>query len=542
MAYGITDQGCIIKTLDIIESELISQYQAAFGQQINLLPASVFSQIIRIAAEREANLWELYEAIYYSQYPNSAQGISLDYAVGINGLVRKPATYSISSQQIFRASAPNVLIPSFTRIVNSDNSNLVYQTLTDLTTGYDTRYDNSHCEVHSIQFYPEPQSGDFAIFYGSGFATGLVYDASAATVQSAINGATAMGITVTVGGNSTTGYDVKFITPSVSTSNGLSTFTVSTSNLLDGSGNPVSYKIVFKQFGGYVAIGTAQALNPGDSYIGSYNTLTQLQTPISQITATFNTLDASIGRNQESDTELRIRRNTELALPGSSTADAIRSSILTLNDIQYCLVAVNNTMATDPENRPPKSIEVYVSALDKTDLDPLTGPNTEKVQELRQAVAEAIFADAAAGIEVYGTGNIMETVYDSMNRAVIIPFSQPERVPIYANITVQKNNKYPANGDTLVQEAILKYGASLGVGDEVIVYPDMISSLQGIPGIVDIATQIDTSPITISTGDASIPIGNGTNDPPNTGATAYKVQISIWESANIVVTSTTSAV
>jgi len=94
LSYGLTDTGFIPKTLDIIQGEIDSALKTALGSQINTLPQSVFGQLKGIFSERETLLWELAEAIYNSQYPLTAEDVSLDYVASIVGLTRLPAIAS----------------------------------------------------------------------------------------------------------------------------------------------------------------------------------------------------------------------------------------------------------------------------------------------------------------------------------------------------------------------------------------------------------------------------------------------------------------
>jgi len=95
--YGLTAQGFVPKRLSTIASEIEASLRTAFGQNINLLPESVFGQLVGIFSEREALLWELGEAVYASQYPSGAEGTSVDNILALNNLRRLGATPTITS-------------------------------------------------------------------------------------------------------------------------------------------------------------------------------------------------------------------------------------------------------------------------------------------------------------------------------------------------------------------------------------------------------------------------------------------------------------
>jgi len=89
--FGLTAQGFVPKRQQDIIAELQSAFQAAFGQNVNLLPESVFGQLVGVLSEREALIWQLAEAVYDSQFPSGAEGTSVDNILALNNLKRLPA-------------------------------------------------------------------------------------------------------------------------------------------------------------------------------------------------------------------------------------------------------------------------------------------------------------------------------------------------------------------------------------------------------------------------------------------------------------------
>jgi len=90
--YGLTPTGFVKKRLQDIKSEMESSFRLTFGDNINLGPESVFGQMIGINSERESLIWELAEAVYNSQNPNGATGISVDNILALSNLRRLLAT------------------------------------------------------------------------------------------------------------------------------------------------------------------------------------------------------------------------------------------------------------------------------------------------------------------------------------------------------------------------------------------------------------------------------------------------------------------
>jgi hypothetical protein len=78
--------------LDDLVALRVAKYRATFGAGLNCIIPSVAAQQIGIEAEREFLAWQGQQAVYNSQYPNTAQGQALDYVASITGTVRGAAT------------------------------------------------------------------------------------------------------------------------------------------------------------------------------------------------------------------------------------------------------------------------------------------------------------------------------------------------------------------------------------------------------------------------------------------------------------------
>lgn len=94
MSYGVTTEGFVRKTLEVIKAELEAEYRNRIGAGVNLEPTAPHGQSLGIHAERESDVWELAEAIYNSRRAGSATGASQDTLYALNGLSRRAAARS----------------------------------------------------------------------------------------------------------------------------------------------------------------------------------------------------------------------------------------------------------------------------------------------------------------------------------------------------------------------------------------------------------------------------------------------------------------
>ena len=92
--HGLTPEGFIKKTYDVLFEETRQLYEDRLGKDVDLSPDSDYGQTIAINAEERAKDWDVWELVYYYSYANSAQGISLDNAAQNTGHKRERSTYS----------------------------------------------------------------------------------------------------------------------------------------------------------------------------------------------------------------------------------------------------------------------------------------------------------------------------------------------------------------------------------------------------------------------------------------------------------------
>lgn len=92
--YGLTPQGPNIKRLDVILDEMHEQLSKAWGVNTKQNPQSFINHLLTNLADRLAELWEFGEDVYYSQYPSTAEGVSLDNAAQYGGSLRETGAKS----------------------------------------------------------------------------------------------------------------------------------------------------------------------------------------------------------------------------------------------------------------------------------------------------------------------------------------------------------------------------------------------------------------------------------------------------------------
>ena len=92
--FGLTPSGPNIKRLDQILDSMHTKLSRRWGVNTRQNPESFLNHLLTNVSEEMAELWEFGEDVYYSEYPSSAEGVSLDNAAQYGGTSREEAAKS----------------------------------------------------------------------------------------------------------------------------------------------------------------------------------------------------------------------------------------------------------------------------------------------------------------------------------------------------------------------------------------------------------------------------------------------------------------
>ncbi len=204
--------------------------------------------------------------------------------------------------------------------------------------------------------------------------------------------------------------------------------------------------------------GTAQALvnaRKEGAILAAAGTLTVIGSPVNGWDTVNNSVDVVQGRNTETDTELRARRNRSLFIAGSSSLDAILSEISRLESVVHSGGVENFSDVTDANGVPPHSFEAVVSG------------------GLDSSIGSAIWDKKPAGIQAFGTTTVQ--VLDIFGNSHDISFTRPTSIPIYFRANVTFLGEIPADASIVFTDYLLRYisgelvsGVDVSVGDNVV--------------------------------------------------------------------------
>lgn len=462
MVCGLNGNGFIKKTIGEIRQEMVDASKAKFGESINVQPETPLGQLIDIMSERELLMWEELEAVYLAQNPNSSEGINLDRACSLVGVVRLAAANSTVVARCF--GTPTTLITTGSQIQVSGDAINIFQTIEDGTIAAAVN------EIQTITFDDVPTAGTFTLTHEGNTTANINWNDTFAAVQAALEALASIGAgNVTVTGDFATGFICEFVSGMA----GIEVEEMTATSALLILGNPVTIEIEETTGGGaYIDI-NCENMSTGP-FICNVGALTEILTPISGWTSTTNKEEAVIGRDEETDAELRERRDDSLNTSDAGTLEAIRSELLTLTGVTHAIGFENDTGVT-VGIRTPHSIEVFVQGGDEDEI------------------AETIWITKACGI---GTSGITtKTVTDSEGVNRTIKFSRPSEVDIFIDVTLTMESGYTVTSDE-VKAAIEEYFDTLNIGDDVKTLTKIVPALScAFPDIIrDIEIYADTIP------------------------------------------------
>ena len=463
--YGLTPKGPNIKRLDVILNEMHADLSEKLGINTRQNPQSILNHLLTNIADRIAELWEFGENVYYSQYPSTAEGISLDNACQLGGVIRKGATRS--SYPIHCTGLDGTVLPSGTKIASNTNP------VTTLSVSTESRITRTAFNKITLK---------------------IVYAARGETY------------TVTIDGNTysftATSDDPNEILHGLQTSIGTAGEKIASEIVLEDDHYELKLERATYQSG--TAVFDEAALSASSlMYIQRENLLTtgtvtsiinfstddfgDILLPSTSINKIVNAPSGLLevanhctyvaGNDEETDSELRKSYIDKIFNRSSMMVDSIESAILNnVKGVKSCYVYENNTDDTDENGIPPHSIEVVVSGGDANDI------------------AREIYINKAAGIGTYGNTSVDVTAHDGGTATVYYTVPSEKYVWFYVKVTPISGTYLQPDFVDIVKEIITEDVAGRDIGEGVILqafYSEICRKISGVREVSILAYQSD---------------------------------------------------
>jgi len=235
--------------------------------------------------------------------------------------------------------------------------------------------------------------------------------------------------------------------------------------------------------GGSINVGLT-CTTPGSIYADA-GTLTVIGSSVYGWTGITNAADATLGRDEETDAELRDRQDETTLSAGQNNSDSLYGQLLNLPGVIDAFVLDNKTHITDPNGIPPHSFEAIIQS----------GAEAE--------ILAVIWNNTVQGIN--SSGDSSGFITDSQGFLQEVFYTRPTGIEYYVKMNITVNTSlFPVNGAEDIKEDIVEYSIeNFGISDDVI-YSQLFTPINQTPGIItiDLTIGLSSSP----TGTINIPI------------------------------------
>lgn len=419
--YGLTPKGPNIKRLDVILDEMHTELSERWGVNTRQNPESFLNDLLTAAADKIAELWEFGEDVYYSQYPSTAEGISLDNAAQYGGTTRETAAKSY--YPIHCTGKDGTTLAAGT-ILSSDTNPTTQLSLTETMEITRAAFNKAAVKVAAIT-----TNNPYTLAIN-----GAVYSFASGSTKplDVLNG-----LKATI---SETGFTI-----TVDEENEL--LNVESNDLTSTNELILSENLTTETVTSIITFGT---VDTGDILLPE-GVITNIVKADAGLLSVVNLCSYIAGHDEESDSLLRQSYADKIFNRSTNMLESIRSSILQ-NVLGVVSVAPyeNPSHEWDAYGRPPHSIEIVVDGGDS------------------QEIAREILNNKAGGINTYGdTAVVLPGEYDE---PITIRFNRPEDVYVWFHlgITLSKTEALPPNYAELLREAILENLSGIPSGTDVI--------------------------------------------------------------------------
>lgn len=456
LLYGLTDEGFIAPTYEQWRTWVVKQARKRFGQNIRTESRTVVGWFV------DRLSWGLYVAIdgiagsFSSHFYSTAKGIALDKLLDVFAFKRLGALPSRAELVLY--GDPGTIV-TLDRIVAVEDTGLSFTLDAERTLGP---------KVRVIEITEVGAPGNWALdVNGDAYVYPQGVDQTAYDV--------AAGLAAAIGDQPTYAAAV------------LDTRT-SYAVVLDSKGPDLAVLLTPPASGD----GTVYAAARGDFTAikngpiqGFAGTITKIQTPITGWIGATNQLDATVGRDTETDEEYRARWDNERFGPGKGTRKAMLAAFAATQELREKVKAID-----------------IVDIKQKYFIVVILAPELSNDE-----IAQIIWDTHALGTVTAGLDS--GVALDEEGAEQIVKFSRATPLYVWMKVTVTKGEKFPTLGDPTVAIAqeIKVWGAGgksvaipgvaypgLTMGDDVERFQIGRAINNAVPGVKGATIRIATTP------------------------------------------------
>lgn len=418
--YGLTPKGPNPKRLDVILDEMHESMTRRLGVNTRQNPQSLLNHLLTNVADRIAELWEYGTDVYYSQYPATAEGRSLDSAAQFGGSTRELSAKSYYS--VLCTGLDGTVVPAGTLIATDTNP------ATNLSISADAVISRANFNKATVI---------------------MVSSEVRASLSIALNGTL---YTITPDPEKTVSENLSVLQAAITDSSfhvsvAGDSLVIEAEDAISSNVMVLSENLTTQTVSSIIQFAT---VDDGDILIPN-GVVTKIVKAVAGMTAVVNVGPYIAGRHAETDIEFRRSYADKIYNRSSSMVESIRSAILSnVQGILSCAVYQNDSNVVDSMGRWPHSVEVVVDGGDATEI------------------AQQILDTKAGGISSFGSVEV--TLPGEYGEEIVVRFNRPAYVKVWfkVGVTLSRTTNPPINYVELIKNQILEKVGELEAGDSVI--------------------------------------------------------------------------
>lgn len=419
----LTPNGLVIRSFAEVLAQIESDEKTNVHPDMDTRDDEYIGQTNNILALMSQEYEQTAQAVIDNLDPDLAEGLWLDKLVAERSITRLIATPSSTTSQTF-AGSDGTLIPSLTRVRSTITQN-EYQTIADIT------ITSSAALQAVIKVSPVLDSTVYSVTVNStAYSTTSDGTATALEVLEALR--------VQIAGDGAATWTATLDTPNeeltiVSDTIALVSFTLG----------------AYLTFASVTVLGYVEAVESG-AKVDVIGSISILLTSVAGLTSvTSNLTDVDVGRELETDEELRIRLYSSANISSVAVPSAILSRIQDTEGVSVANLTENLTAFT-VNNIPAHAYEVVV--VGGTDL----------------AIATELWLTKPAGIATYGSTSF--NITDSQGIEQTLQFTRPSAFNVAFRIAYTTYNEevLSSNIDTIIRDSLNTVILAQAIGEDVI--------------------------------------------------------------------------
>jgi uncharacterized phage protein gp47/JayE len=446
--------GLTLQRYDEILETLNARLQDTLGQPVDVSENSVVGHLHSNFAYALAELWEMGQGVYDSTKLYDAEGEGLDNLAILSGIVRESAKQTQGTLYFTGLDGTEIISGSRLKSIR-DETFVTKNTFTITSASCVTARLHISIVLDSTNYVVSVNGVNYSITSGVSATREEIFDALKVELDGSLSASIDTTVVVDAEDDTLTYLEIDLI-------NKVTTLNINASTYMHFDFVVTPFTVYSEEYGPIA--GDALSIN---GIITSRNGLYSVVNPS----------DLTIGSLEETDDVLRLRILNDFTTVGSGTVESILTSVRAIENVAAVFVRENTTTSTDAAGLPPKSYEVIVH------------------EGLAQDIGNVIWKTKPAGIHLHKDpiNGVDVTVVDFNGYEKEVRFSRPTEKYVTVNVdyTIYDEEEFiGAEAITAAKQAILEYGSSLSIDNDVIAKRFLQAIYNSASGFGDLVIEV----------------------------------------------------